>query len=565
MGWDTVVTRAAADMDFKNKVLEAMENMAKAAPPPPKSFQPENFEQHNDMGYRYEQTFKLIPESEVMNGLSQKEVAKILQIDTFQDLAGQTVRGVLAKDGPARITLYRDHSTRHSSLLHQAEQQLRSQQGQDTAEWFRRQQQESNLLPAPMIPKASVKTEAEVWAALQVAKDQKYAAQEARHVFAEPVQQPEEAAIGGQESSSEHDEIEQEVQADSPALKMPGHVGAEGGKGKGKHKGPQKVRGQAKMSAAERKQAAKSKASPKRLRLTGKRSHADTASRSAMQSEVASSGASSAPGSAKTGKSAPTVSAVEKWHKDLNIHKLLTGRAVGVQAHHAVKALGGLRKSQKESKVADPTQNVQILLLQAHLDLFRRAEGLLPGNIKRVSKEERLAVLHELSIAQVEIPAHTAATLVGQACVEDEAASSKIARLTPGCDSTGFDAADPFLKCSGVPLPDQAKLIQRALVSETLLHSLCQGEVASPFVRELCMEMLKQWSPLQTTVGQQDAVMKVALSEVLQLATFLLALLGDDIADSGKIVSLVTSANKGVHLIVRQASLRHMILNNSHT
>ena len=545
MGWDTVVTRAAGDEEFMALVQEARENMVAGAAPPRTSFQPENFKQHHDSGYRYEQAFKLIPESEVLEGLSLKDVQRITQIDSFEDLAGQKVRGVLVKDGHPRIVLYRDQSTSHSSLVHQAQQQLRSGQGQDIAEWFRRNQQESGLLPSPMIPKTAVRTEGELWAALKAAREQKLATQEARTVFAEPAP-PTTEPCADEVSPSENDDIEQEVQADSPALKMPGVKG----KGKGK-------KGQVKgVKTKQRERAAKAKASPKRLRLTGKRSTqvtASVASQSAMPSEAGSSGASSvAAGSTATGKHG--LSPVEKWDKDLSIGRLLSGKLQGLKRHNAFKTLGGLRKAQQAAAVPDPAQDVQVLLLQGHLELFKRAECLLPGQIKKISKTERVSILRELAIGQEEIPPFTACTLAGQATLEDTAAARKVERLTPGVADVPFDPLEPLLSASGVTLQEQARLIQKVLIHETLLQQVCLGEKGVASAQELCREVLKQWCPLHENLGEQDPVLKLAMTELIQVAQFILALVGEDIADAGKVVSVITTANQGIHLVVRQAS-----------
>ena len=85
----------------------------------------------------------------------------------------------------------------------------------------------------------------------------------------------------------------------------------------------------------------------------------------------------------------------DAWHKyqgELNISQCLEGKPLGHLLLNAQRAIGPLRKAHPGAP--------EVLLLQGHIDLFKKAEQLKPSVLARVSKAERSAIMEEFGELQ---------------------------------------------------------------------------------------------------------------------------------------------------------------------
>ena len=235
----------------------------------------------------------------------------------------------------------------------------------------------------------------------------------------------------------------------------------------------------------------------------------------------------------------------DKWETSLSLEKLLRGEPLGCRAWHA-------RQSLMKLKNAEPKKNLtaEMVLLDAHISLFKRAEMIVPSKVKGISKAERERTCKDLELAGISIPPFTASGIVAAACDQAEEARDKLEVLTPGpCQP--FDWRRPRLRDSGLSDLEKAKLLQRCVV-DTLIPLVGAQEAGreklptqSP---SLGWPLLQQsWSPM----------LKGALTEVCDIGRFLVAVLGAT-SDAGtmELVVRVSEARRGSQMLVRKA--RHL-------
>eukprot|EP00971_Amphidinium_carterae_P329108 6461397-Amphidinium_carterae.3 len=249
--------------------------------------------------------------------------------------------------------------------------------------------------------------------------------------------------------------------------------------------------------------------------------------------------------------------AVNHWCVQLDITKLLSGASMGNALTYATRVLGGLRNGPQKD-------GVQTLLLASHIDLYKKAEKLLPTKISNISKAERMATARELRLASITLPPHVCGSFVSQSAselVEARETEELVDMLTPGQPlNVSFDPLKPLLRETGLGLELQAKIIQ-ASVSDALLNKMASGESGKENVVGLSLSMVKRWKPL-VMPEQRDILGELcytALVDSLQVAEFFTILSREGTEHDAQIkCQQVMEATSGIKVVAKQATSREL-------
>ena len=271
-------------------------------------------------------------------------------------------------------------------------------------------------------------------------------------------------------------------------------------RGKGKNKGKQAGRGagsrkQQTSRGAGRGKAALSKA---KARVSSRSSAPSLAGASSLPPDDGSS----ARGSASTGGNEEEGPA--HWINDLSISNMLSGRFEKLNYHYANKAFGGLQKAENSSRSSNVAAPTQLLLLKSHLELYRAAEKLLPGSIKKLARETRRETLRQLHVHGHEIPPFTRGSVLLQVCLETDSVEEQVGMLVPVAegDPESWDSDQPSMATTGLSTLEQGKLIQRLLFEETLLRFLMESDDGKVKCKLWAKAVLNKMKP----VAEQDNV-----------------------------------------------------------
>ena len=550
--WDQCVLLKSTSPDFAEKMQQATRSFdpKKMAHP---GFVPEDVQEGEQMGYRVEMPHKFISEQSLLDksGLSAKELAKAIHIDEFADHRGEKQRGVLLPHGDMVVICYRDYHSSLSAAHHSSRLQVRKEQGQDVYEWLKKSLASERKMPAPMSKSKVLQSEEELQKFIDTAVESKRSVINQAEVQSQLQPSPDEPQVQQAEEDLE-DEIEFAEGADAlgPAL--------DSAKGKGKNKGKQAGRGggsrkQQTTRGAGRGKAALSKA---KARVSSRASAPSLAGASSLPPGDGSSARSS------TSTGGNDEEGPAHWINDLSISNMLSGRSEKLNYHYANKALGGLQKAEngnRSSNIAAPTQ---LLLLKSHLELYRAAEKLLPGSIKKLTKDTRRETLQQLHVHGHEIPPFTRGSVLLQVCLETESVEEQVGMLVPVAEGDqnkeSWDSDHPSMATPGLSTLEQGKLIQRLLFEETLLRFLMDSDDGKLKCKLWAKAVLDKMKP----VAEQDnvdfsPVLKQAIDDLVTVAQLLLILLqASDLVsgspDAMSAVLRVTNCKSGIKSAVKQ-------------
>ena len=449
-----------------------------------KTHNEERFMEGTYTGYRLEKSYHFLAEDEVETRfkVKAKDLAKKLPLETLVDESGDKISGFILGDGSMRkVTFFADTFTTYSETLFTPERQLRSSQGQEIATWYRGGLKKT-------LPKAlrSAATTLEGIPAIVEGLELEQKAAEAKAALEVPVEvpKPEPEAPQGvlqQAKAEEEDDSEQDIQyveVRQPELKQPQQEDPK-----------KKKRGGKSKNAEEAKNGGKSAGSLAGRRLTKKMPPTSAAS---VVSEAQSAVASSAGGVAK-GSDDKSEQAHKKHDvKKMDIAALLRGQSLAIWKHHAKRELSGLQKN------AETASTVDTVLLAAHVDLFERAEQILPANVTKISRATRLKIIEDLAAAGFSIPAHCQSTLIALTVGEAEKDWSTILKtMRPTCaPGESFDGLQPALGPSQLTETVKAKLLHKVFLSELLVPLLCGGQKNQASIESLCGGLLREYSDI---------------------------------------------------------------------
>ena len=249
----------------------------------------------------------------------------------------------------------------------------------------------------------------------------------------------------------------------------------------------------------------------------------------------------------------------QKWSDELDIKELLRGTSLGNRYSHASRVLGGMRGGQKGKKVKEETP--QSLLLSGHLELYKKAELLLPKGLKTLSKTERLATCKELALNGIELPPFTCGSLLSQAASEEVDMSAFVKMLSPSLENPeaaeagDFQPSQPRLQDTGLAFNAQGKLVD-SCVTNTLMKLMAGGEGSKDKVMDLARVMVAEWKPLTDGQGKEvlGEVFSTGLKDLCEVGEFFLALAGEivDAEQATKKVNNVMQSTSGTQLFAKQ-------------
>ena len=137
--------------------------------------------------------------------------------------------------------------------------------------------------------------------------------------------------------------------------------------------------------------------------------------------------------------------------------------------------------------------------------------------------------------------------------LKGKAPVDRVAYLDPFQPVEEFDALLPCLAAMGVSETQTGRLLQKGLVSDSLLPSLCGGKAKADEVMKAVTEVLSCWGgkPLDTL----GPLLLVAVEEVVTICRAVQALLDTNSANELAIaaVSEVSEAKLGLKMIVSKA------------
>ena len=527
--WDQCVLWKDTNPDFAEKIRQAIQNFDTKTMAHP-GFLGEDVREADLMGYRIECPHKLVPEQALLekSGLSQKELQKSVVVDEMLDHKGEKIRGVLIPSGDMRIICYRDYNACLSSAHHRADKQARKEQGKDMFDWLKRSLNSDKKVPSCMSKAKCPKSDEELENLVSAAVEAKRMAANQTQVQLDLAPIPDEPVAAQTPEDHGVDEIEYQSGADDDGPALP--VFAATAKAKTKAKAKAKV-----LSRAHKER--KISGSGNKNRGCGKAasvlSKSCAGSCPGVPSSVASAGQDGSSGKA-SGGSGREDDGAGRWLQDLKISDMLAGHSQKLAHRHATKALGGLQKSQNESmkdggKPGSVVAPTQLLLLKAHLELFRKAEKLLPEHIRKLPASSRLETLRALHLHGHVVPPFTRGSILAQACLETTSIETKILMMLPTSDGDpdSWNYETPVMSGTGLALIEQGKLLQRVLVEDTLLVLLMRGDDGKPGVTAWAKTVYKKFRVVAEDCKDLNTVFTQAVGDLLALSEFFLVLLQD--------------------------------------
>eukprot|EP00971_Amphidinium_carterae_P168896 3346010-Amphidinium_carterae.8 len=246
--------------------------------------------------------------------------------------------------------------------------------------------------------------------------------------------------------------------------------------------------------------------------------------------------------------------AVNHWCVQLDITKLLSGASMGNSLTYATRVLGGLRNGPQKD-------GVQTLLLASHIELYKKAEKLLPTKISTIPKSERLSTARELRLASITLPPHVCGSFLSQSATEAVQAEELVDMLMPGVvPNASFDPLKPLLRETGLGYELQAKILQ-ASVSDALLGKMATGESGKESVLAFSLSMLERWTPLVKAEQREilGELCYTALADSLQVAEFFTILCREGSETEARMkCQQVMEATSGIKVVAKQATSREL-------
>ena len=408
------MTQFGGDSYFEGQVREAWACYDGKS----KTFTPETFQDSDRHGYRVEKGYTLFGAADLHQlapGVSWKDLAAYIKVDEIVDERGQRQQGVLLpEEAPIRVVMYREGYTQFDKLIHSADRQLRSSQGEEVASWYRKDLEKIN--PTPMVPRSSSNTLETLKNAIKKLKEAKSAAAEEAALHSVQAA-PEKPAEIEEPPEDEIDEVLEESGLTAPSHSRLGKAA----KAKAKSKSKLKKEGRGKTDTERMKLKMKRTATAASMSCRGSEAGESLGGGQSVASFDTTGGATAKSGGSTAQSTDVTL---ERWMKDLCLEKLLSGKALGLKLHHAKNALGGMRSS------SGGEANVAYVLLKGHIELFSQAQNLLPDRIEKTNAAQRKRILSDLQIANVRVPLYTAATLFSRCVTEQPDALKKVEMMT---------------------------------------------------------------------------------------------------------------------------------------
>ena len=279
---------------------------------------------------------------------------------------------------------------------------------------------------------------------------------------------------------------------------------------------------------------------------------------SSKASSVGDAASTSGKSSAMTSNSPQALQdAWEKYSSQLNIFSSLSGESLGHLATNAQRALGPLKR-------ANPGA-AEVLLLQAHIDLFKRSEKVKPSNIQKCPAPERTSILQALMEDGTKFPAISQASILA-VCIRDETDAEKVLQMMvpPAmvAEKESFNALHPRLSTCNLDEPAIVKAIARVLV-EWIVPQVLGGKKSHMNVEQFVAKFGEVFHP--DKVAKASPLVSGAIAEVASAVAGLKALLEDDGSDHGRSAfDVMFGAKKGPLLVLKQAPTCRK-LTRSHT
>ena len=470
------------------------------------------------------------------------ESKNLISIDVVKDANQQVAKGVLVADGEPKYFLYADFHTKYAEHHACPSGQLRAEQGREVMQWYRGELQKMNPLGRF---KGKMQTQQMLEEACkQVVTDRVVASERAAlQQAAAAVTESAASQAAPEESSDAGSDILYLDNEPFPQLQAPGAKSKNKGKGKGSRK---------KKDKADKKNAKKEKAGSSLASVALSRTHDGASTRGQLSVGDAESSAGSA---SKTHVPAPTKKEPYEVHMDeLDLDKLLSGQNRGRQKWQAENCLRKLRASEKTRNSAG------CVLLGGKFASFEKAESLLLPQLLKLDRAKREQNIREVQeVGAVFHPFCRPGLLQARAL---EVATTDplllIEMLMPEVsdeldDNFKWDPLQPTLAGIGCSEADQGKMMQRFLISESLIPLVMQGEAQkkNAVVLAVCKMMLAKLAPLDLT---SQPVLECARNECCEVAKAVLALTSPDMNDDCAELRALLSVKSGVKMLVKQAT-----------
>ena len=256
-----------------------------------------------------------------------------------------------------------------------------------------------------------------------------------------------------------------------------------------------------KKNAKRRKESSVPSVAGKRMRSKGpaQRSAASTIAGSSFRgdgSSVAASKKESASTSSTGDKEKDPQKIYQRWVEELDIELALQGASLGGPLYHAKRAVADMKKG-------DDGPIVEAILLQGHIDLFQRAQQLLPRSISKLNAQVRMNIVRDLKHEGITFPQRCQNSLLALAvkeCKGDVAKMMSVLQLPHSSEAdTGtaakkdFDPLAPKLCDSDLEETEQCKILHRLLLNEAVVPLICKGDKCFAEVRRVCSGLVSNF------------------------------------------------------------------------
>ena len=442
----------------------------------------EQFMEGTYTGYRLSQSYFFVGEDEVESRfhLKSKDLQKRLPLETLIDASGEPIAGFIFSDNSMRkVEFFCDTFTQFQETIFSPSKQLRSQQGQEIASWYR-----GGLKKA--LPKAAKSASTlDCIDQIRESLDMERKAAEAKAALEtqeeQPVPPPEPPkGVLEQKPLEECESSDAEVeyaQLQGPQLKQPVQKEKKGGKKRRAHEKSAQTGG------------TPSAAPSRRMSRKGPLGAGESVRSGGQISDNASVATSQPAGPASTARSSDEKidKAYRKHVEKLDIAGLLSGKPLGIWRHHARRELSGMQRANAGT--------VETVMLASHLDLYTRAEQILPANVKKLTRSTRMSTIEDLLSAGYTIPKHCQGPLLALAVAEAERDWEKVLDTMTPVSAPGeeFNALAPKLGSSDLSDTDKSKLLHKVFLSDVLVPLLCDGQKAEGDIKTLCAGILRKY------------------------------------------------------------------------
>ena len=490
--WDSIRSQKESNPEFEKMWTQACDTFEQLSAKKPPTFNPEAFGNSDVQGYRVEMACDFLEDAEVQTtysvSLSELQQHGVV-IDKIKDERGVERQGLLLPSGKRRVHLFATHSTDYTERIHNEALQLRGSQGAELMACYR-----CDLAKVcPLGQKNGKGTLASDVALVgeKITEAKKVEAEKAKLLAATASQQSAQVSTSQQVAADpgQESDMSEVFELQGPSSKQKGKKGAD------RKLQEKQRRSKGKVAKKDSKLRI---GSPRKQQLRATRSSACTS----IADETCSQGSAGPPSLAGTkvsegNASQKTPLETYKFHTNaLSVEKLLAGEKLGVAKFQAERAVQNLGRS--------PEGAVRKVLLQSHVDVFKDAQAILPSVVHKVPKARRDAILTNLATYGISIPPFTRGGLLGQSLAEEKCLISKAKLLDPPQvhHTEAFDPHRPVLATTGLESAEIGKLLQKCLVLEGVVPSLCEGKVQRPtswIAASMCTRLGAPCSTRQTS------------------------------------------------------------------